>query len=95
MSALCSFREELRKAADRGHVYRVTDAYVKIRRWSLRGYFTTMSNWRIRCIGLRIKRRIDAAERRTERSKLAYEARQTKRNDVFGDAAEAINVARS
>ena len=91
MSALCSFRDELRVAAGRGYVYKVTDTYVKVRRWSWKGYFSTMSNWRVRCIGLRVKKRITVDARRRERSDEVYEARKIKRNDVFGDAAASIS----
>ena len=92
MSALCSFRDELRMAAGRGYVHEVTDTYVKVRWWSLKGNFTTMSNWRIRCIGIRVTKRIDAAEKRVRRNKEAHAARQIKRNDVFEDAAQAIGL---
>lgn len=95
MSNLCSFREELRVAAGRGYVYKVTVTYVQLRWWSRRGYFSTMSNWRIKGIGHRVEKRIAAAEARAQRIKQAREAHQIKRNDVFGDAAEAISIANS
>lgn len=95
MSALCSFREELRVAAGKGYVYKVTTTYVKLHWWSLKGYFATMSPLRIKCIGKSVIRRIYADARRAESNKKAYEAHQIKRNDVFGDAAEAISTAKN
>ena len=92
MSALCSFREELRIAAGRGYVYKVTDTYVKLRRWSPRGNFSTMPNWRIRCIGIRVRKIIAAEAQREERRQAEYTARNIKRNDVFEDAAQAIGL---
>lgn len=92
MSRLASFKDNLRAASENGYVYKVTDTYVKLRRWSVRGYFTTMSNWRIRQVARRVRIKIDRSESRTERNREAREARDIKRGDAYGNAADTISL---
>lgn len=92
MSKLASFKNNLRAASEDGYIYKVTETYVKLRRWSLRSYFTTMSNWRIRRIARRVRIRIDRNDSRTERNRETREARDIKRGDAYGDAAAAISL---
>jgi len=95
MSKLASFKNNLRAASENGYVYKVTDTFVKLRRWSVRGYFATMSNWRIKHIARRVRIKIDRSETRAERNREARAARDIKRGDAYGDAAAAISLVNS
>lgn len=95
MSDLIKFRTELRAAYSNGYVHRVSDTYVKLRWWSIRSYFSTMSAWRARLIGSRIRKRIDVTHSRTEARREANNAHNVKRADAFRNAAASIGLVKS
>ncbi len=91
MSGQSEFKDKLREAATNGYVYRVTDTYVKLRRWSPRGHFMHMSGWRIKGIARRVITQIDKAASRKQKLDDARAKRKSKRTELYESAVASLN----
>lgn len=91
MSAQSDFKDKLREAATNGYVYKVTESYVKLHRWSPRGYFMNMAGWRIKGIARRVTIRIDKAAAHKQKLDDARARRSSKRSEVYESAAATLN----
>lgn len=88
---LSNFRDHLRTAKKQGAIHQVTNAYVKVRWYSPKAYYRSMSDWRVKRIGVAVGRRLAAKRKRTENRRVAQETRDHKRNTAFANAAGSIS----
>lgn len=95
MTGIVKFKDELQEALDAGAVYKLTSSYVKVRRWSMRAYFTTLSNWRIKRIGHVVGVRLKRIAEREERRETAKATKRTRRTTAFETAASSIGLKSS
>lgn len=88
---VANFRDHLTAAEKRGAVHKVTTNYVKVRWWSPKAYFSSMSSWRTKRIGKIVGRRLERIQKKAECSKTAKAARDNKRASAIESAVGSIN----
>jgi len=89
------FKESLKEAYNKNFIYCITNSYVKIRWWSPRAYFRTVSNWRVNLIGSRVSKRVNKSSERQKKRHVAENRKRQRREGTFAKAAAAIESSLS